>query len=937
MRIEPGRRFLQRLQHGRLRAEHPARIGGQAVAHGEEVQALDLLAHPVGGLRIVQRGLPAALPQVDARAPAQHRALDLVAAAGQRRQRLVEAGVRVLEAPQVAQHAGAAGHGVGDGRQRRAAARPALAHGVRHLVQQLDGTAVVGGRGRCLAQRGAGLDDERRVLQAGGVVERLLAVQQGVLGFAQGVVQVGEPVLGIGLARRVAVRARLVHRAAQQRLLVARRIEHGGEAQPPHHRAPELVALGRRGQAVEHLEGGAVLRLRAVDGRGRHRLVAGHLGVARCGREIGRAGVVVGQRLALLELGRAIARAQQLRHAPVHVAALLQAQGAVHHVARDAVLEAQGAGLLAGEEQVLRRHGGHQRMLGIATGELLQQPGRDHVADDGRRPEHRALLRRQARHARFDQRFEPGRPAAQRIQAGTRIGRQVAQLLEEERIAAGMLADAAHHEGVGVGQQRADRRVGLRLRQRPERQHLGRRQLRIAQFQRARGQQHQQRQVGLGGQGVDDLAGRVVGPLPIVDEKQLRRLPGQHADQPAQHLQHLLRLRGGRRRRVRRLGRQRQLGVALAQLGRQRGDHTAQQRRRGQACGGRAQAGAQHLQEGLQGLGAEFGLAVAAPQREAAGRGVAQEFLGQACLADARGSRDHHQPGTAAARGGERPLQGGEFGLAPDEVDQTAPRLGLEARAQRRAREDAVHRQRVVAAFEREPAGLGLEQVAGRAQRLLADQDLVALGDVAQMLGDAGGGAEELEAPGDAVGAFAHQHQSGVDAAVHVQHDVLAVGMACAQRAHALVHLQRRLGRAQAVVLARLGMAEQGLEPVALVLVDGAAAALDHLVERATHVVLQGREHFRLQQARQARGIRQVGEQHRHVPAQLARRALHHALDISCHGSPNYLGDIVSCAGKAPQRALRKPERGLTSGRAGSAVWSGGVRARRGSRRSRGP
>ena len=178
--------------------------------------------------------------------------------------------------------------------------------------------------------------------------------------------------------------------------------------------------------------------------------------------------------------------------------------------------------------------------------------------------------------------------------------------------------------------------------------------------------------LGLGTQAVQQGQAGVIGPLQIVDQQEQRPLAGQLEQQ----LQHGL---------LPFFGWASQHSVGLG--------------------GALALQGAQHLQIGLQGLGAEVALAVTAQHAAVAIGGAAQEFFGQPGLADA-GAGAQAQPLRLAGAGLiEALLHQGQLGGASDKRRQAAALAGLEAPADADLAQDAVDRQRRGAAFERHQAG----------------------------------------------------------------------------------------------------------------------------------------------------------------------------------------------------------------------------------------
>ena len=94
---------------------------------------------------------------------------------------------------------------------------------------------------------------------------------------------------------------------------------------------------------------------------------------------------------------------------------------------------------------------------------------------------------------------------------------------------------------------------------------------------------------------------------------------------------------------------------------------------------------------------------------------------------------------------------------------------------------------------------------------------------------------------------------------------VAASAMAGAQPADGRMQFQRRFGRAAAVVLAGVEMAEQGQDAVALQPGDVAAMTRNHVTGQPPELLQQFRIFLRLEPLRVFRRARDIREQHGHV------------------------------------------------------------------------
>ena len=565
--------------------------------------------------------------------------------------------------------------------------------------------------------------------------------------------------------------------------------------------------------------------------------------------------VVRQRRLHFRRVGVGLAVQQRRGHAQVQVLPRLQADAGVDDVARQRVLEAQRAGLRAGIQEVLLGQGDQRRAVGAVAAELLEQPQRHDVADHRRRAQQLGLFQRQRLQPRIDQLAEEAGAVAQAVQrragagvrqlhqrriAQPRAGDRMAQLADEQRVAAGMAAHLREHEGVDRPEQRTGQRAGHGLVQRCQRQRAVDALQVLRTGRLARGQHDQQAQRRLAAQGQQHLLRGIVGPVPVVDAQQHRLLRRQAGQQRAGAGR---RLRGGLRRRC-------------------------------------LQA-AQHLHEGLHRLGPERLIAERAQRAPALRFGLLGQRLDQPGLAQAgrAGDGDHAQ---LALRGlGQRLAELVHLGVAPDEGDRRSDRPAFVGHAAGE-RADPHHRHRLVAAAHGQRlGGTDVEVARGRPQGLDADHHLVGTRALGQVGGDVRHRAAELEAAALDV-AGPHQHQAAVHAGMQAQ---LEAGRQ-RHRQRACMRVQRQRGQqgAPRVVLAAARVAEHGQQAVTLHAHDHTAVARHDLIVGLAQPGQQRRVGLGLHQRRQLGRARQVGEdQGDEAPARVCGRQRRDSLWVGLH------------------------------------------------------
>ena len=303
-------------------------------------------------------------------------------------------------------------------------------------------------------------------------------------------------------------------------------------------------------------------------------------------------------------------------------------------------------------------------------------------------------------HTRLDQVVQPARPAVQASEPARAVAarRRVAQLFDEQRVAAGVARDLGRHERVGAGQAGGDGlcRFGVAQGHQLNRLRCGGRAGADFVAGRAAGaarrQHDEQPAVGEPVQRRQHLFRRVVGPLQVVDEQQQGLLFGEPGEARAEGL-------GG-------VGQGLWQGIAAACL--------------------------QHVAKRLQRLGPQV-FAIAAQHVPALLRGAAEQLLDHSRLADASGSRHRHRTGRAGHRLRQQLFQLFEVGLSTDKGCQAVAGASLETRRQAGAGIDPVDQDRRVAALHLQRLWrAGDEESARRAECFFADQDLVRRGRIRQ-------------------------------------------------------------------------------------------------------------------------------------------------------------------------------------------------------------
>ncbi|MEI2735581.1 MAG: hypothetical protein V9G24_12780 [Rhodoblastus sp.] len=497
--------------------------------------------------------------------------------------------------------------------------------------------------------------------------------------------------------------------------------------------------------------------------------------------------------------------------------------------------------------------GGDQRAIGYDS------------ADDGRRAHDFRLLLRQTPQARRHQGAYPAAATARRQRLRQFLGgREMAQFLDVERHAAGIVVDARDQERIGLRQPASHRARGLRAVERLEFDVRGAGDKVHIVIVRAAGQDDAQRRIRLQKRG-QQLPRGVVRPLPVVDDERdaarpcerqhegryvvdgaARRLRGPDiragGDEPADGIDARTEFVAPRLQRIARQrdGLFRQYAVA------------------------KSDEGAQRLQEWLEDFRAEIVLAPAAQDGEGGSVDRLQDLLEQPRLAQPRPAENDRgaRRGFAAEQEVAQRL---DDRTAADERRKAAAGGGFETPCCGAAAQDDVGRQ-----FE--PGGrhldgrAQLEEVRARTKRVGAGDDLARRSALRQARGHIGHVANKVEhalldiAGGD-------ERRAGMYAGMHAQGHKTRRQANGPQLTDPFVNLQRGVGGATAVVLAGLGMAEHDGRAVALHSGDDAAAPDRGGAADFAQLMKEGREFLGLHFPPERRRADEVREQDRQSTA----------------------------------------------------------------------
>ena len=196
-------------------------------------------------------------------------------------------------------------------------------------------------------------------------------------------------------------------------------------------------------------------------------------------------------------------------------------------------------------------------------------------------------------------------------------------------------------------------------------------------------EEHRAPRLGRAHEVAQELHGRAVGPVQIVEDEQQRSAGGELGEQRGERVEQALALHPGLVEAGRGHGGRADRHAELRQQGGEVGRTRAEPRRR---AGQRRPAGpaAEHLQHGLVGAGAGLVEAAVEHHRAVRVRGP-RELRGEARLADPGLAREQHEPAVVAQGRLPRLPQRGEVGLPAHE--RGASGRGGERRGQRRGRE----------------------------------------------------------------------------------------------------------------------------------------------------------------------------------------------------------------------------------------------------------
>ena len=367
-----------------------------------------------------------------------------------------------------------------------------------------------------------------------------------------------------------------------------------------------------------------------------------------------------------------------------------------------------GEGVAADAAVDLAQHAGAHRLV-ERRDEVVprQRPERLEQPEVDLAPDHRRDLDRLARRRRQPPQPPRGDPAHalghpgllevdDALEAALRVAQVAQDLLDEERVALGLAVQRRHEvrggraapwacdqlpDLAGVEALERDVREAVLAPQRGDqlRQRVPLLELRVA----VGAEEHRAPRLGRAHEVAQQLHGRAVGPVQVVEDEQQRRARGQLGQQRGERVEQALALRpdlveaggrhGGRRVRHAELRQQRgEVGRARAEPLRRAGQRRA------------ARPAAQHLQHGLVGAGA--GLVEAAVEHDRAVRvHGARELGGEPRLADPRLAREQHEAAVVGERRVPRLLQRGEVVRAAHE--RAAGGRGGERGGQRRGRE----------------------------------------------------------------------------------------------------------------------------------------------------------------------------------------------------------------------------------------------------------
>ena len=273
---------------------------------------------------------------------------------------------------------------------------------------------------------------------------------------------------------------------------------------------------------------------------------------------------------------------------------------------------------------------------------------------------------------------------------------------------------------------------------------------------------------------------------------------------------------------------------------------------------------AQHLQEGLQRRHGTAPFAAAA-QDLAFPLRAGQEFIQQSGLAHAGIADDLHDARMARARVLHMLAQVLQFRPAAAERGQAPPPAGLVAIAHFRPTQNLVGGDALALAFQLQRFQLGGdEERRDAAQCGRAGDNLVFPGRAAEARGGVNGISDKFERAVEEI-ALTDQDQSGIDAGVQLQREVIGQVIAQLEFCRCPVQVQRGFRGALDIVLPRFGIAEQGQDAIAVELRNQPVRPGDnpgrHGFDRPDHM----RQMLRIHRLAQPGGAADVGVQDRYI------------------------------------------------------------------------
>ena len=212
----------------------------------------------------------------------------------------------------------------------------------------------------------------------------------------------------------------------------------------------------------------------------------------------------------------------------------------------------------------------------------------------------------------------------------------------------------------------------------------------------------------------------------------------------------------------------------------------------------------------------------------------------------------------------ERIAQRGELLLAPHERRVVAPRIGRHSRQD--VAEAKCHNRLRLSLQHEWLQLLDGDRVAAESSCRRGDEDLPCRGRLLEAGGDVhrvAGGRESLAA------VLADQHFARRDSGPHAQPDAEIALELVVQVLDALADLDAGAKRPERVVLAREGNSEDRQDGVAEELLDPPAVALQHASDLVEVALEDTPQDLGVERLPEARGVGDVGEEHRHRLAEL--------------------------------------------------------------------